>query len=184
MLAPSSSTVRSSRSASNAPPALSPRDTLADSLVSGRENASTDLMPVQEYRMPEPGQQCRCRGKPVQCSWNVSTPESRSTVPASHAIGSAHMAQRLSPIDAMSRMQTVSSTTVLPHERPVNTVSRSTAHVGDMAQAAETARLSCSIAGAECRIRSDVLTPDTGQCTDRTRECSGVHALPVGGKIQ
>ena len=30
------------------------------------------------------------------------------------------MAQRLSPIDAVSRMQTVSSTTVLPHERPVN----------------------------------------------------------------
>lgn len=125
MLAPSSSTVRSSRSASNAPPALSPRDTLADSLVSGRENASTTDAGSREYRI------CRNCGSNaavgaeklagVSCV-NVSTPESRSTVPASHAIGSAHMAQRLSPIDAMSRMQTVSSTTVLPHERPVNTV--------------------------------------------------------------
>ena len=92
MLAPSSSTVRSSRSASNAPPALSPRDTLADSLVSGRENASTTDAGSREYRICQNCGSNAAVGAEklagVSCV-NVSTPESRSTVLASHAIGSA-----------------------------------------------------------------------------------------------
>ena len=68
-------------------------------------------------------------GKLCECQ---HTGEQEATVPASHAIGSAHMAQRLSPIDAMSRMQTVSSTTVLPHERPVkHGLLQENAHAGD-----------------------------------------------------
>ena len=39
----------------------------------------------------------------------VSTPESTITAPASHATGSAHIAQRLSPVAAASRVHTASS---------------------------------------------------------------------------
>ena len=188
MFAPSSSTVRSSRSASNAPPALSPRDTLADSLASGRENASTTDAGSREYRI------CRnCGSNAVvgaekfagaSCV-SVSTPESRSTAPASHAIGSAHMAQRLSPIDAMSRIQTVSSTTVLPHERPVNTVfcRKMLMRAIDASSGNSEVKASAHCAGAECRTRSDSLAAPIPASAQTVHASAAAYTLcPSAGR--
>ena len=90
----------------------------------------------------------------------------------------------MSPIDAMSRMQTVSSTTVLPHERPVNTVfcRKMLMRAMDASSGNSEVRASTIVQEPNANTVGQPCRSDTGQCTDRTRECSGVHALPSAGR--
>ncbi len=111
--------------------------------------------------MPELRQQCRCRcgkaGRRKLCECqHTGEQEYRTGKPRNRQ---CHMAQRLSPIDAMSRMQTVSSTTVLPHERPVNTVfcRKMLMRAMDASSGNSAVKASTHCAGAECRTRSDSL---------------------------
>ena len=191
MLAQAAALCAAAGSASNAPPALSPRDTLADSLVSGRENASTTDAGSRGYRI------CRnCgsnaavdarkvgRHKLCECQ-HAGEQEYRTGKATQSAVPTWHSGW--SPVDAVSRMQTVSSTTVLPHERPVNTVfcRKMLMRAMDASSGNSEVKASTHCAGAECRTRSDSLAaPIPASAQTVHAECSGVHALPVGGKIQ